>query len=490
MRFATAFAILALTLLPIDARAEWRVLRSEHFNLIGDVPPRQLRVVALRFEQFRDIVTRLNIASARTEPVAPLTIFVFKDRRSFEPFMPRAGGRIVESAGMFVEGPDNVYIAVRLDRGEDAFRPVFHEYTHLLLRRVFPDAPLWLNEGLAEYYGSLRITGDRSALIGYPVDAHVRLLQQQSMPLTQLFAATERSAEYTEETPARRLLYAHSWALVHHAFQSRPPLGDAMLGLAKALAAGGSVEDSVRAHYGMSVADLELRILGYMRIGKYTALAINFKDDLVNLVTGEASLIGDAEANGWLGDLLAQQGRDDEALPRLEDAVTRQAGLGQAHEALALLLLRKNRTAEATTHLQQAQALGRNVDEIMKRTRSVAQPVGFGQAPSASPVPPPPPGARPSLRMTLADEQRSFGVLDALECKGEQVEFVVRTADGSVRAGGRSADIRIMNYRQGTLPNVLCGTQQAPLPVLLTWKTVAGSRLAIAVEFVPDGFVP
>src|SRR5262245_4631705 len=130
MRLATAFAVLFIASAPIDAWAEWRSLRSEHFHLIGDASPRQLRDVALRFEQFRDIVTRLNIASARQQPVAPLTIFVFKDRRSFEPFMPRSDGRTVEASGMFVEGPDNVYIAVRLDRGEEAFRSVFHEYTH------------------------------------------------------------------------------------------------------------------------------------------------------------------------------------------------------------------------------------------------------------------------------------------------------------------------------------------------------------------------
>jgi tetratricopeptide (TPR) repeat protein len=485
-------ALTLMALFPAAAKAEWRSLRSEHFQLIGDAPARQLRDVALRFEQFRDIVTRLNLAQTHQGADSPLTILVFRDSRSFEPFMPRADGRTVEAAGMFVEGPDTVYIAVRLDGGEASFSRVFHEYTHLLLRSVFPDAPLWLHEGLAEYYSTLRITGERSALIGYPVAAHHRTLQQRAMPLTQLFAATDRSAEYTGETDARRLLYAQAWALVHHAFQSKPSRSSEILELAKRLAAGGAVEENVQALYGIPVAELERRVLGYIRNGSYTAVAISFQEELVNRVTAAAEPISDAEANGWLGDLLGQMGRDDEARPRLENALARESGLAQAHEALAMLLLRKDLVAEATAHLKEAQALGRNVDEVLRRTRSTAAPpAGFRQTASTAPAgPPPPPGARPSLRITLADEQRAFGRLEALECQGDQVEFVVRTADGAVRAGGRFVEISVTNYRQGSLGNMLCGPQATPLPTLLTWKQVGDARLALAVEFVPDGFVP
>lgn len=142
-------------------------------------------------------------------------------------------------------------------------------------------------------------------------------------------------------------------------------------------------------------------------------------------------------------------------------------------------------------HLQRAKALGRDVDEVLRKSRGTAPPGGFAAGPAAGPATPPPPGARPSLRITMAGEQRSFGTLDALECRGDQVEFVVRTAQGPVRALGRFADIRVVNYRQGSLGSVLCGPQPTPLPTLLTWKPLSGeSRLAIAIEFVPDGFVP
>ncbi len=487
MRPVTLLVALLAIAAPHQAAAEWRSLRTEHFQLIGDVSERQLRDVALRFEQFRDIVTRLNLADGKGDSSSPIPIIVFRDRRSFEPFMPRAGGHIVEAAGMFAEGPDSVYIAVRLDGGASSYQAVFHEYTHLLLRRAFPDAPLWLDEGLAEYYSTLRIRGDRSALIGLPVANHIALLRQGSMPLRQLFAATHQSAEYTGTE--RVLLYAQAWAMVHHAFQSRPSLGAEMIALARRLVAGGNAEESVRALYGVSIAELELRIAGYVRSGNYTGVVVNFEEELVTAITANSVAITDAEADGWLGDLLAQSGRDDEAQARLENAIHRQPGIGQAHEALAMLLLRRDRTADANTHLERAKALGRNVEMILSKTRSTAPPAGFRQEPSAG-VPPQPPGARPSLRITLAGEQRVFGMLEALDCKDNQVEFVVRTKDGAVRAGGRFADVQVVSFRQGSVGDLPCGLQLTPLPALLTW-TISGSlRRAIAIEFVPDGFVP
>jgi tetratricopeptide (TPR) repeat protein len=311
------------------------------------------------------------------------------------------------------------------------------------------------------------------------------------MPLQQLFAATERSAEYTGETSTRLLLYAQSWAFIHHAFQSRPSRSNEVLELARRLVAGGDVDESVQTLFGTSVADLERRISAYVRNGSFTAVGYAFRDDLVHRLTADAIPVSDAEADGWLGDLLAQLGRDDEAQARLEDALRRQPGLVKAHEALALLMLRKNRSAEAAAHLQQAQALGRNVDDVLAKTRAATAPRGFTDAPSTGPATPPPPGARPFLRITLADEQRSFGMLEALDCRGDQVDFVLETPDGTVRAGGRFADIRVINYRPGPLGEVLCGPLTRALPTLLTWKPLpAGARQAIAVEFVPDGFVP
>ena len=75
-----------------------------------------------------------------------------------------------------------------------------------------------------------------------------------------------------------------------------------MIALAKRLAAGGNAEESVRALYGVSVAELERLIAGYVRSGRHTGLTVEFEQKLVNAVTANSMTITDAEADVWLGD--------------------------------------------------------------------------------------------------------------------------------------------------------------------------------------------
>ena len=193
MRLASGLTALLLLTIPLQA-ADWISLRSEHFQLYGNATERELRDVALRLEQFREVVTKLNADSLR-DNAPPVVTLIFRDDRSFRPFMPRANGRVVPSSGVFVSNLDASYIALSLDTGEEAYRGIFHEFSHYLLRDAFPAAPVWFNEGLAEYYSTLQITGGgRSAEIGRPHEPHIAMLRERRLPLTQLFGITRNSA--------------------------------------------------------------------------------------------------------------------------------------------------------------------------------------------------------------------------------------------------------------------------------------------------------
>ena len=91
---ALLLATLILLAAPVHAAAEWRALRTDHFHVIGDVSADRLREVALRFEQFREVVTQLLPAALRAGS-APVVVIVFPDARSYRPFMPIANGRTV-----------------------------------------------------------------------------------------------------------------------------------------------------------------------------------------------------------------------------------------------------------------------------------------------------------------------------------------------------------------------------------------------------------
>ena len=93
---------------------------------------------------------------------------------------------------------------------------IFHEYTHLLVENTFENAPVWFNEGLAEYYSTFSITDDQNVVVGNPGQRTCHLLRDKKMlPLRTLFEVDYKSAHYNEKNK-QSIFYAQSWALMHY----------------------------------------------------------------------------------------------------------------------------------------------------------------------------------------------------------------------------------------------------------------------------------
>ena len=91
-------------------------------------------------------------------------------------------------------------------------------------------------------------------------------------------------------------------------------------------------------------------------------------------------------------------------------------------------------------------------------------------------------------------EQRLHGVFEAIECSQGQFVVVIRTADGAVRArAARFEDIQFITYRKLASQQVTCGKQNPAYEIYLTWREgtpPATDRTAVAVEVLPEGFIP
>jgi hypothetical protein len=110
-----------------------------------------------------------------------------------------------------------------------------HEGLHQYLDRGVGQAPVWLNEGLAEYFESAKLV--RGTLVdGVPQERHVeKLLDPQTtwVPFEELLAMGP-----AEFYGASALHYAQSWALVHWLQESGLAAGRVFQGLVDDLAAG------------------------------------------------------------------------------------------------------------------------------------------------------------------------------------------------------------------------------------------------------------
>src|SRR3954471_10729432 len=157
----------------------WIEARTAHFNINSPGNAQDVARVAARLEQFRNAYSML----AGTQSVAspPIVVIAFPDRATMQPFLPLYHGKAANLAAFFHRGSDENLIALYLSGpGSASFENVFHEYTHLLLRRNQLYWPIWLNEGMAEIYSTFELVPN-GVRIGAMHEGYLRALANRPL---------------------------------------------------------------------------------------------------------------------------------------------------------------------------------------------------------------------------------------------------------------------------------------------------------------------
>ena len=96
----------------------------------------------------RDVEQHLGFRPPVTEH--PVEIYVLEDRSAFDHFLKFYHPELPPRRAFFLgQGEDRVVYTYTNPRLEEDLR---HEGTHAMLHGAFGDIPLWLDEGLAEYF--------------------------------------------------------------------------------------------------------------------------------------------------------------------------------------------------------------------------------------------------------------------------------------------------------------------------------------------------
>ena len=190
---------------------------SPHFTLITDGGDKQARHVLDNFERMRWMFHTL-FPNINVDPPAPIVVMAMKNKKGFQALEPQeylAKGQL-NLAGLFMAAPEKNYVLLRLDaESEHPFASVYHEYTHLQFRNASQWMPLWLNEGLAEFYQNTDFH-DKEVLLGKAsLDDIYYLRENQIIPLETLFRVDHNSPYYHEENKGS-VFYSESWALTHY----------------------------------------------------------------------------------------------------------------------------------------------------------------------------------------------------------------------------------------------------------------------------------
>ncbi len=286
VRVLLAGCVLLLSLASRAAEpSPWLEIHSTHFTVVTDAGDRKGKEVAVRFEQMRAVFAVLLMKERLHEPL-PLTIIAFKNDKDYYQTAPlRHGqptnGQAIDSQpidvpGFFLPGEDQNFIVLNLAE-EESWRAVAHDFAHLLLNYNYPEVQAWFDEGLAEYFASIRVD-DRKYEIGgdpelrsattsaNPSKSLTELLGGQSggqswLALPDLLTTKPDNATYTESTH-HTLFYAQSWMTMHYLLHDKKlPQTGTYFDLVENQHV--PVEQAVQKAYGMSPEQFDQEVKDY-----------------------------------------------------------------------------------------------------------------------------------------------------------------------------------------------------------------------------------
>src|SRR5580693_6909400 len=198
--------VLAVTLLASSAFAEskWIRINSEHFEMNSTASEGSAKETLRYFEQVRGFF--LEIFGDINKKPLPVSIVAFNSEKEYKPYSPNE-----VAAAYFLSGAERDYIVLG-HTGSDDYPAAVHEYVHLLARHAEFNFPLWLNEGVADVYSTLKPQGSK-IVVGTPPAGRVELMRQTKwVPLSVILAVDVNSPYYNEKNKAGSL-YSEGWAL-------------------------------------------------------------------------------------------------------------------------------------------------------------------------------------------------------------------------------------------------------------------------------------
>lgn len=340
-------------------RGSWVEVRSPHFVAYSDAGEDEARRTLEGFEGIRSMFTAI-LPAIQTDLHKPVVVIVAENAASMAQFLPDAfsGKDPKRPGGMYMRGRDRDLAIVRLDLGHQEDQPfavVFHEYTHAIVHNNMTALPTWLDEGIAEFYGSTEIRSKRVYLGRIPFH-HLATLRRGRMPLKAVLLVNHDSPEYQEGSKANQF-YAQSWAMVHYLFMNEEARkAGTLAAYLRALSSQPDPLAAAQAGFG-DLAAFEGRIAQYA--GRP---ALSYMDLPLKIAVSDKDFntrpVNEAEALVIRAEVLTQSGKAAEAGHLLNQAQALDARSPQVQAGLGLAAFRRGNWSGAEQALKAARESG------------------------------------------------------------------------------------------------------------------------------------
>jgi len=287
-------------------------------------------------------VFHLLMPTASDSAGSPVIVLALKDRKAFQALEPKAylaKGQL-DLAGFFMRAPDKNYILLRMDaQGDHPFATVYHEYTHFMMRNTSEWMPLWLNEGLAEFYQNSDIQ-EKEVLLGQASPEDILYLRQNRLlPLTTLFKVDYTSPYYHEEQKGS-VFYAESWALTHYIEITDGQKGTNRLqDYANLLAKKEDPVVAAQKAFG-DLNQLQQSLYSYITQGRFMMFKVN-KVVTVDESAFQVRAISTPDADAIRADVLVYNQRIKDAQALIDSTLRDDPNNALAHETMGYLKFRE-----------------------------------------------------------------------------------------------------------------------------------------------------
>ncbi|MFL5328454.1 MAG: hypothetical protein ACJ8C4_06025 [Gemmataceae bacterium] len=193
-------------------------LRVSQYMFFADFELKRDDPLFAELSDLREQVVRdLQLPTAESA----IQVYLFEDRERYEAFMRERYPDLPKRRAFFVAQPRTVggtdELLVFTFWGDRVKQDLRHELTHALLHSVLKDVPLWLDEGLAEFFelppGSDGVN-----------PKHLDELRKS--PASPDLAKLEQLTQVAQMSPTE---YREAWAWVHLMLRGSPPARQVLL---------------------------------------------------------------------------------------------------------------------------------------------------------------------------------------------------------------------------------------------------------------------
>jgi Flp pilus assembly protein TadD len=351
VQFAPCFAAIAFLILgvclaspPSVSLSGWAGKATAHFTIYTTGGSEGGQDLLKRLETARLFFERTGWASRDLK--RPLSILAFGSGKEFDSYRINAG-----AFAFYQRTREGDFVVMRSLEPEH-YTVAVHEYTHFIVEHSGLKLPLWLNEGLADFYSTLECR-KAQVVVGIPPPGREDSLHNRGWIDWATLAAVDQRSPYYRQPDKMLAFYAQSWAMVH-VLALDPAYSGKFQSFLAAMSSTANADDAFSATYHKTFQQLGHEVEEDVRAKRLEPLILD-----IDVRPGDmpAAAVADSsqQAELALADVqAANPNAVEEAKVRLAVLAAKYPDDPRSEESLGFLAMRSGSKSDAEQHFARA----------------------------------------------------------------------------------------------------------------------------------------